>query len=89
MRLLNLVLFILILLIQYPLWMGKGGWFNMLELQDQVQRLEFNNQALAARNNALEAEVQDLKTGKSAIEELARNELDMIKSDEVFVQILK
>lgn len=89
MRLLNLVLFILILLIQYPLWMGKGGWFNMRELQDQVQKLEFNNQALAARNNALEAEVQDLKTGKSAVEELARNELDMIKSSEIFVQIIK
>lgn len=89
MRLLNLVLFVLILLIQYPLWMGKGGWFNMRDLQQQVQKLEFNNQALAARNNALEAEVQDLKTGKSAVEELARNELDMIKSDEIFVQIIK
>lgn len=89
MRLLNLVLLILILLTQYPFWMGKGGWFNMRELQEQVQQLEFNNQALAARNNALEAEVQDLKTGKSAVEELARNELDMIKSDEIFIQIIK
>lgn len=89
MRLLNLVLFILILVIQYPLWLGKGGWFNMRELQAQVDVLAARNQALAARNNALEAEVQDLKTGQSAVEELARNELDMIRTDEIFIQVVK
>lgn len=61
----------------------------MRDLQKQVDSLTANNQVLAARNNALEAEVQDLKTGQAAVEELARKDLDMMKSDEIFVQITK
>lgn len=89
MRLLSLVLLALIMATQYPLWFGKGGWLDMRDLQKQVDSLTANNQVLAARNNALEAEVQDLKTGQAAVEELARKDLDMMKSDEIFVQITK
>ncbi|MGB6242509.1 MAG: cell division protein FtsB [Castellaniella sp.] len=88
MRLLSLVLLALALATQYPLWWGKGGWLQVRDLQAQVQQETDNNQALMARNNALQAEVQDLKTGISALEERARNELNMIREGEYFVQVL-
>ena len=75
MRLLVLVLAVLTLATQYPLWWGKGGWLRVQELQAQIATQQEGNQALAARNNALLAEVQDLKSGTSAIEERARGEL--------------
>ncbi|MER1966227.1 cell division protein FtsB [Castellaniella sp. GW247-6E4] len=88
MRLLVLVLAALTVAAQYPLWWGKGGWMRVHELQKQVAAQQENTQALAARNNALQAEVQDLKSGTSAIEERARGELGMIREGEYFVQIL-
>ncbi|HEX7386598.1 MAG TPA: cell division protein FtsB [Castellaniella sp.] len=88
MRLLCLALLALTLATQYPLWWGKGGWLSVRGLQSEVKAETDNNQALTARNNALAAEVQDLKTGTSAVEERARSELNMIREGEYFVQIL-
>ncbi|MEO9122116.1 MAG: cell division protein FtsB [Burkholderiaceae bacterium] len=88
MRLLLIVLVLLTALIQYPLWWGKGGWARVHELQKKVATQQETNEALIARNTAMQAEVQDLKSGTQAIEERARAELGMVKSDEVFVQIL-
>lgn len=88
MRLLFLVLFLLMIAIQYPLWWGKGGWLRVHQLQQQIAQRQETNEALVARNNALEAEVQDLKSGTQAIEERARAEIGMVKEGEIFVQIL-
>lgn len=88
MRLITIVLVVLLLLIQYPLWLGKGGWVRVVELEKQVEVAQAKNQELKARNDKLNSEVQDLKTGTEAVEERARFELGMIKKDEIFVQIL-
>lgn len=88
MRLLFLVLFVLLGLIQYPLWLGKGGWFKVWDLQRQVAEQRETNEGLRARNAALEAEVRDLEGGTGAIEERARGELGMMRDGEVFVHIL-
>ncbi|WAI82856.1 MULTISPECIES: cell division protein FtsB [Achromobacter] len=88
MRLLFLVLFVLVGLIQYPLWLGKGGWFKVWDLQRQVAEQRETNEGLRARNAALEAEVRDLEGGTGAIEERARGELGMMREGEVFVQVL-
>jgi len=88
MRLLFLVLLVLVALIQYPLWLGKGGWLKVWDLQRQVAAQHETNEGLRARNAALEAEVRDLATGVGAIEERARSELGMMRDGEVFVQIL-
>lgn len=88
MRLIALVLAVLLLLIQYPLWLGKGGWLRVWELDKQVQQAQRHNEQLKERNGKLESEVQDLKVGTEAVEERARFELGMIKKDEIFVQIL-
>jgi cell division protein FtsB len=88
-RILVIVLGTLLVLIQYPLWLGKGGWMRVWDLDRQVTERKENNRRLQARNQALDAEVRDLKQGTEAIEERARYELGMVKQDEVFFQILK
>lgn len=89
MKKLAFTLVILIALAQYPLWYGKGSWLNVFEIDQQVAAQRQTNQKLQNRNTVLEAEVNDLKKGLDAIEELARNELGMIRKDEVFFQILE
>ena len=87
MRVLAGVLGALILAIQYPLWLGKGGWLRVWDVDRQLDAQQDKNTRLETRNNALAAEVKDLKQGHEAIEERARYELGMVKNDEVFFQI--
>ena len=77
----------LILAIQYPLWLGKGGWPRVWDVDRQLDAQQEKNTRLETRNNALAAEVKDLKQGHEAIEERARYELGMVKNDEVFFQV--
>jgi cell division protein FtsB len=86
-RWLALVFVLLIAALQYPMWLGKGGWLQVRELGKAVEAQEAANAKLKSRNDALDAEVRDLKTGSEAIEERARSELGMVRSDEVFFQI--
>jgi cell division protein FtsB len=79
----------LIVLVQVPLWLGKGGWLRVWEVDRQLDAQRAKNEQLQARNQALDAEVRDLKQGLDALEERARYELGMIKSDEVFFQIVE
>ena len=88
MKFLAAALAALVLLLQYPLWLGKGGWMRVWNLDRQVQAQKDTNARLQARNGALDAEVRDLKQGFDAVEERARYELGMIKQDEVFFQIV-
>lgn len=88
MRLILICLTALLLLIQFPLWLGKGGWLRVWELDRQVSVAEKRNDELKARNAKLGSEVEDLKQGTGAVEERARFELGMIKDNEIFVQIL-
>jgi cell division protein FtsB len=89
MKILGIVLAVLIVLIQYPLWLGKGGWVRAWDIDRQLAAQKAHNDRLQARNGALEAEVRDLKQGSEAIEERARFELGMVRQDEVFVQIVE
>lgn len=86
MRWLTLVLVALILALQFPLWMGKGGWFKVWESERQLGQLRDANRQLEVRNTGLDAEVRDLKQGYEAIEERARYELGMVREGEIFVQ---
>ena len=86
MKILAAVLGALIVLIQYPLWAGKGGWVRAWQLEKDLSTQKNRNGELEARNGALAAEVRDLKQGSEALEERARRELGMVKSDEIFFQ---
>jgi cell division protein FtsB len=88
MRLIIICLAALVILIQFPLWLGKGGWLRVWDLDQQVIAAEKKNDELKARNAKLGSEVQDLKEGTGAVEERARYELGMIKENEVFVQVI-
>jgi len=87
-RIVTMSLATLLLLLQYPLWLGKGGWLKVWDMKRQVEAQQSINQQSQARNSVLDAEVRDLKQGTAAIEERARSELGMIKRDEVFFQVL-
>jgi cell division protein FtsB len=88
MRILGALLAALIVLIQYPLWLGKGSWLRASDMDRQVEAQRAKNRQLETRNAALAAEVHDLKQGTEAIEERARAELGMLRPDEVFYQFV-
>ena len=75
-------------MLQYPLWLGKGSWLRVWDLNRQISEQQEKNNMLKARNETLNAEVLDLKSGRAAVEERARSELSMIKQDEVFYQVI-
>ncbi len=88
MRILTIVFAALIVLLQYPLWLGKGGWLRVWEIDRQVKVQKESNGKLRVRNDALDAEVRDLKQGYEAVEERARYELGMVKQDEIFFHVM-
>jgi len=83
------LLIVLLLLLQYKLWVGDGGVPEVIHLQQEVEKQQQHKQQLEERNASLAAEVKDLKQGLDAIEERARSELGMIRKDERFYQIIK
>lgn len=89
MKALTLIFVILIALLQYPLWLGKGSWLKVWDLSRQISEQKAANEKLKLRNDTVDAEVRDLKQGFAAIEERARSELGMIKQDEVFYQVFE
>ena len=89
MRPLSYVLAALLLGLQYPLWVGKGSWTRVWELDRQLEQQRAGTARHKARNDALDAEVRDLKEGSEALEERARMELGMIRKDETFYQVVR
>lgn len=89
MRFLPHTLIVLIIAIQYPLWIGKGSWLRVWDNNKQLSQAKAANAKLAQRNAGLEAEVRDLKQGSEAVEERARAELGMVKPGETFYQLVE
>ena len=83
------VLLALLLALQYQFWLGDGGVRDAWRLESTVAGQKAENEGLRRRNDALEAEVRDLKTGLDAVQERARSELGMIKDGEVFYQVVE
>jgi cell division protein FtsB len=88
MRLVTAVLVVLLVLIQYPLWWGHGGWLRVHELREALDAQAKKNADEKLRNQRIEGEVQDLQGGTAAVEERARYEMGMVKDGEVFVQFV-
>src|SRR2546421_10696665 len=89
MRILSYVLAALLVALQYPLWLSKGSWMRVWDLDRSLSQQRDTNARLKARNDALDAEVRDLKQGLEALEEHARLDLGMIRKDEIFYQVVE
>ena len=89
MKILAGILGALIVAIQFPLWLGKGWWLRVWELDQQVAAQRAQNARLEARNAGIAAEVRDLKQGLEAVEERARYELGLVRPDEIFFQVVE
>lgn len=83
-----LLLALLLAALQYRLWFGQGNWRQVEQLRQQVAEQKRENERLLKRNQALAAEVKDLKSGVDAVEERARNEMGMIKPGETFYRVV-
>ncbi|WP_111413939.1 cell division protein FtsB [Billgrantia lactosivorans] len=81
---LAIALLLLLALLQYRLWLGDGGIRELRDIRERVAVLEAANKPLRDRNERLAAEVVDLKTGLDAIEERARSDIGMVRTDEQF-----
>lgn len=88
MKLIVAILFVLLIWLQYKLWLGDGGIPEVLELEQEIDTVQSEVNTLQERNKALNAEVMDLKKGIEAIEERARSEMGMIKKDEIYYQVI-
>lgn len=89
MRKLILLLAILLVYLQYRLWLGDGGLLELWSIHQEVEAQREENARLRERNEALNAQVLDLKQGLDAIEERAREDMGMVKQGETFYQIVE
>ena len=87
-KIISAILLLLLVLLQYRLWLDKGGIPEVVQLEKEVAVASNEVDGLKERNQKLDAEVIDLKTGLEAIEERARSDLGMIKNDEVYYQVI-
>jgi cell division protein FtsB len=87
----KLILFLVVLLVylQYRLWFGDGGLLELWNIHQDVEAQREENARLRERNEALNAQVLDLKQGLDAIEERAREDMGMVKQGEIFYQTVE
>ena len=88
-RLVPIVLFALLAIVQAQLWFGPGSLPHVSELRQELAQQKQANEEANRRVEQLSAEVNDLKDGLNLVEERARHELGMVKANEIFVQIAK
>jgi cell division protein FtsB len=88
MRIITLILVVLLVLLQFKLWLGEGGFREVTRLELRVESQQQKNDELIQRNERLQAEVEDLRERLDAVEERARNELGLIKPEEEFYQVI-
>jgi len=88
MRIIAVILALLFFVLQYDLWLGEGSLATVWQLKQGIEQQKKENETISQRNDALLAEVNDLKKGDSALEERARNELGMIKKGETYIQVV-
>ncbi|MGR8998029.1 MAG: cell division protein FtsB [Gammaproteobacteria bacterium] len=89
MKILLSIIILLVILLQYRLWVGDGGIEEIKAYQQRLDDLKKQVEEKRERNEALYAEVEDLRKGQEALEERARDELGMIRGGETFFQVLE
>lgn len=88
MKWLAAALALVLVLLQYRIWVSDNGVRQVDHLKRAVAQQLTENEQLAERNGQLAAEVRDLKSGTAALEERARSDLGMITRSETFYQVV-
>lgn len=86
MRWLMASLLVLLLLLQYRLWLAEGGIAEAVRLQAQIEQEQARNAELETRNQQLERQVLELQTGRRVLEQRAREDLGLVREGEVYYQ---
>lgn len=89
MKIIAFVLLLLLIWLQYKIWLQDGGIPEVIQLREEVGEVGVEVKKLQERNSSLAGEVKDLKKGLDAIEERARSEMGMIKQGEVYYQVIE
>lgn len=89
MRLIIVILVLMLVSLQYRLWVGEGSYAEVKHLENEITQQKLELIKMQQENLELRAEIDDLKKGLDAIEERARTELGMIRQGEVFIQIVE
>ena len=85
-----LCLLLLVLIgLQTRLWFGQGSWEQIASLEREIEEQKLANQRLRDRNQVLENEVRDLKSGMDSVEDRARSDLGLIKKDETYYLLIE
>ena len=88
MRLVQLTLLVLIVVLQYRFWFAENGYLDKQRLETEIASQQLELAAQQAKNASLQARVDDLKSSNDAIEELARQNLGLIKPGETFIIVV-
>lgn len=88
MRPIFIILIIALVVLQHKLWLGDGNVIQWINLEKRLSDHQHENNKLATRNKALEADIKELKGGDQALEEQARYELGMIRENEIYYQFV-
>ena len=84
-----IILIVFFLVIQFDIWFKDDGFYRMKELEQMIGSQVEENERLKLRNEQLEREIEELKSGTESIEEKARTDLGMIKEGEEFYLIVE
>ena len=87
MRWLLAILLILLVVLQYRLWIAEGSIAEQQRLKAQVEEFMRVNETLRARNAVLEREVLELQSGNAGVEQRAREQLNLVRDGETFYQV--
>lgn len=88
MKWIAVILLVILMTLQYRIWFGDSSYQKIKIQEEQIQKVQLENDELTARNQKLFAEIKNLRNGSDAVEERARNQLEMVKDGEVFFRIL-
>lgn len=83
------ILVLMLILLQWRLWVGDGGVQELTQLEQELAAQKAENESLQQRNQMLESEILDLKNGQEAVEERARSDLGMIREGETFYMVIE
>ena len=84
-----IILIVFFLMIQFDIWFKDDGFYRVKELEQMIGSQVEENERLKLRNEQLEREIDELKSGTESIEEKARTDLGMIKEGEEFYLIVE